>query len=147
MTRKNKHSAPFNAIMQSWVDTLDGLLPGAFNAKEDVYAVIRPDQKKLGQIKEISGNGITFQYFDDHVDEGESGKTINHDEYRVDIFIRQNGYFIRDLPIHHLSESTVPIMPSFCRLPMRMVKIRFAELAPSQKQKLAFLAARYSFSF
>lgn len=133
--------------MPSWDEALDGLDPKSFNAKEDVYAVLLPEQKKLGRIKEISGNGITFQYFDDHAGEGESGRTISHDEYRVDIFIRQNGYFIRDMPIHHLSESTVSNTPSFCRLPMRMVKIRFAELSPSQKQKLAFLATRYSFSF
>ncbi|MBU4319093.1 MAG: hypothetical protein KKF30_17695 [Proteobacteria bacterium] len=126
-------------------DELQGLDTQSFDTKEDVFAVILPDQKKLGRIKEISSNGIIFQYFHDRPDEDEPEKALSADDYKVDIFIRQNGYFMRNLPIHHVYETTAANAPSFCRLPMRMVKIRFAELDPSQKEKLTYLATRYSF--
>ena len=117
----------------------------AFDAKEDVFAVISPGQKKLGRVKEITCSGITFHYIEEKREH--TTESLTPDGYgRVDIFIRQKGYFIRDLPIQNMSESVVTSIPSFSCLPVRQVNVRFAELDIVQKSKLEYLAAHYFLS-
>ena len=128
--------------MTQLADAYQGITKREYSPKEDTYAVISPEQKKLGRVKEISLKGLTFDYID------ESQNPSRFEEFRnphqqVDIFIKKKGYYLRNLPTEKLIDMAVVSTPTFCQLPMRQIRVEFGPLNDAQRRKLEYLMMCY----
>ena len=112
-----------------------------FCPKDDTYAVITPDQKRLGRIRDIDVTGMVFHYIDEY---NRDAVVEENSDCTVDIFIKQQGFFLKELPIRKLTDAATANSLSFSQLPMRRITIEFGSLTTEQKYKLAYLASHYT---
>ena len=61
-----------------------------FLAPENTFAVLRPNFRTIGRIKDISIGGLAFQYLTD--------EKPGFEYSRVDIFIREEEFHLSELP-------------------------------------------------
>ena len=99
-----------------------------FLVQEGVYALLKNNSSKLGQIKNISRAGLAFSYI---VDEEQM-----HDSFKVDIFISNLGYCLKDIPSKKISDFHVDNKLPFSTFSIRQVGIQFNELNHSQLSQL-----------
>ncbi|OEU68683.1 MAG: hypothetical protein BA867_05445 [Desulfobacterales bacterium S5133MH16] len=99
-----------------------------FLVQEGVYALLKNNSSKLGQIKNISRGGLAFSYI---VDEEQM-----HDSFKVDIFISNLGYCLKDIPSKKISDFHVDNKLPFSTFSIRQVGIQFNELNHSQLSQL-----------
>ena len=99
-----------------------------FVVQEGVYALLKSNSSKLGQIKNISRGGLAFSYI---VDEEQ-----NHDSFKVDIFISNLGYCLKDIPSKKISDFHVDNKLPFSTFSIRQVGIQFNELNHNQLSQL-----------
>jgi len=99
-----------------------------FLVQEGAYALLKNNSSKLGQIKNISRGGLAFSYI---VDEEQM-----HDSFKVDIFISNLGYCLKDIPSKKISDFHVDNKLPFSTFSIRQVGIQFNELNHSQLSQL-----------
>ena len=117
--------------------------PKAYCPREDTYAVISPEQKKLGRIKAVATTGITFDYIDESQNPSRFEENTSTDQ-TIDIFIKKRGYFLKNLPIQRLTDTVVISTPTFYHLPMRQIKIEFGQLDEREIRSLEYLIGHYA---
>ena len=99
-----------------------------FLVQEGAYALLKNNSSKLGQIKNISRGGLAFSYI---VDEEQM-----HDSFKVDIFISNLGYCLKDIPSKKISDFHVDNKLPFSTFSIRQVGIQFNELNHNQLSQL-----------
>jgi hypothetical protein len=99
-----------------------------FLVQEGAYALLKNNSSKLGQIKNISRGGLAFSYIVD-------GEQM-HDSFKVDIFISNLGYCLKDIPSKKISDLHVDNKLPFSTFSIRQVGIQFNELNHSQLSQL-----------
>jgi hypothetical protein len=99
-----------------------------FPVQDGIYAVLRNNSSKLGQIKNISKGGLAFSYIAD--------EEQLHESFLVDIFIRNIGYYLKDVPSRKISDFHIDNRLPFSTFKVRQVGIQFNELAHSQRLQL-----------
>lgn len=107
-----------------------------FQVKRGTFAVSPPSFDKLGQIKNISKGGLTFQYSGGN----EQAKSTSE----VEIFSTSDDFFLRKLPVKivldHETETQVP----FSSFPTRQVSLQFKKLSHNQKILLDYFLKKYT---
>ena len=98
-----------------------------YKAIEGAYAVISPKSHKLGQIIDISMDGLAFKYID----------TSNDDTKRQSyseelIFLSSIGFYVGDLPFKTISDTEVTNTPSFSSMKVRERHVQFNDLSFKQ---------------
>jgi hypothetical protein len=99
-----------------------------FLVEEGVYALLKNDSSKLGQIKNISRGGLAFNYIVNGEEMPES--------FKVDIFISGRGFYLKDLPSKKISDFHINNKLPFSTFAIRKVGIQFNELNQSQLSHL-----------
>ena len=99
-----------------------------FLVKEGAYALLKNNSSKLGQIKNISKGGLAFSYI-------VNGEQM-HESFKVDIFISNIGYCLKDIPSKKISGSHINNKFPFSTFAIRKVGIQFNELNQSQLSQL-----------
>jgi hypothetical protein len=107
-----------------------------FQVQEGVYALLKNNSSKLGQIKNISRGGLAFSYIVD-------GEQI-HEAFKVDIFISNIGYCLKDIPSRKISDLHLDNRLPFSTFSIRQARIQFNELNHSQLSQLDNLMRDYS---
>ncbi len=107
-----------------------------FRVQEGVYALLKNNSSKLGQIKNISRGGLAFRYIVD-------GEQI-HEAFKVDIFISNIGYCLKDVPSKKISDLHLDNRLPFSTFSIRQARIQFNELNHSQLSQLDNLMRDYS---
>jgi hypothetical protein len=99
-----------------------------FLVQEGVYALLKNNSSKLGQIKNISRGGLAFSYIVD-------GEQM-HEAFKVDIFISNIGYCLKDVPSKKISDLHIDNQFPFSTFSIRQARIQFNELNHSQLSQL-----------
>jgi hypothetical protein len=107
-----------------------------FLVQEGVYALLKNNSSKLGQIKNISRGGFAFSYIVD-------GEQM-HEAFKVDIFISKIGYCLKDVPSKKISDLHIDNRLPFSTFSIRQARIQFDELNHSQLSQLDNLMRDYT---
>ncbi len=99
-----------------------------FMIKDKAFAA---DSTRMGQIVDLSMGGLSFNYPELHKKPKKASA--------IDIFVRDNGFFLSDLPVTMVSDNKMadgdldPPIPA-----LRRRRVRFEELNQEQKFQLEY---------
>ena len=99
-----------------------------FIAEEGAFAALVDQESRLGQIKDISLQGLSFRYIDSHE------KLENADELRI--ILGNQGLYLDRVPFVKISDFEIESEFSFSTIKMRQIGLKFGELTPQQKLRL-----------
>jgi hypothetical protein len=99
-----------------------------FLVQEGAYALLKNSSSKLGQIKNISRGGLAISYI---VDEDQMNES-----FKVDIFISNKGYCLKDVPSKKISDLHIDNRLPFSTFSIRQARIQFNEMNPNQLLQL-----------
>jgi hypothetical protein len=100
------------------------------------YAVLSAKPNKLGQISNISRGGLAFRYIADNP--GHNGAQ------RMDVFIRNENYFLKDIPIKPVYDIELAKEDPFSTILLRQQSVQFGELTEEQNSKLMHLLQHHT---
>ena len=99
-----------------------------FKAAEGAFAALVDQESRLGQIKDISSDGLSFRYIDSHE------KLVNASELKI--ILGQRGLYLDKVPFKIISDFEIESEFSFSRVNMRQIGLEFGELTPGQRNRL-----------
>jgi c-di-GMP-binding flagellar brake protein YcgR len=91
-----------------------------FRVKEGAFAVLKGEEKKLGQITDISGGGLAFKY----VSQGQSSEG----PYVLDILLSGHDFHLKEIPVKAISDSEIEDEIPFSQIEMRKLGVQFLTL-------------------
>ncbi len=107
-----------------------------FKASYGAYAVVGPETSKLGQIKDISMNGLAFNYLADEARSNSAGE--------LDIIVRQDCFCIKSIPIQTVSDFELAKENAFSTVRLRQQGVQFGELTSEQSAQLEFILKNHT---
>ena len=107
-----------------------------YKAVEGVFAALVNHNSKLGQIKDISQNGLSFRYIDsgDPPDEATELKII----------VGERGVYLDHLPFKKVNDFEIKNEYTFSALKMRQIGLQFGELTPQQRFRVERLVQNHT---
>lgn len=106
-----------------------------FKVVQGVFAVFEPYASKRDQVIDISEKGIAFQYT--------AIKKRTSVDGHIAIFVSDNGFALKDVPITIVSDIELKKMSFFSGTKMRRCGGLFGKLTPAQAAKLDFFMKNY----
>ena len=101
-----------------------------YRTNDDAFAAIRGKYScKVGRIRDISLNGLSFTYLSEQISE----KGFNH----VDIFLTDNGFFLHQVPCAMLY-NVIDSKSNFLAISLYRCGMKFGELNEEQQNGLDF---------
>ena len=107
-----------------------------FQVHVGAFAVIRPESTKLGQIIDISHEGLSFQY--------PVAASQSNGASELDVFLAGDGFYLEKIPIKTVSDLKVPKKFSNRSLPMRRCGVQFGELTDNQIAQLEYFIQKHT---
>jgi hypothetical protein len=98
-----------------------------FPATKNTFVALRPEYIIIGQVKNISTEGLAFTYMAD-------GKRPSQ-SLNLDIFLVDRTFLLEKVPFTTISDVARDGIP-FSSLTIRECTIQFADLTPHQKEEL-----------
>ena len=95
-----------------------------YKPNDMAFFVLRSDPNTLGLIKNISKNGLAFQYF--------TAKNITNGLHRGDIFVGGGAFYLKNVRFQSIFDFYVEPEYSFSLYPKKRCGGRFIELSPEQ---------------
>lgn len=99
-----------------------------FIAEEGAFAALVDQESRLGQIKDISIQGLSFRYIDSH-EKLESA-------HELKIILGNQGLYLDRVPFIKISDFEIESEFSFSTIKMRQIGLQFGELTAEQKMQL-----------
>ena len=99
-----------------------------FIAEEGAFAALVDQESRLGQIKDISIEGLSFRYIDSHE------KLQNAAELKI--ILGNQGLYLDRVPFVKISDFEIENEFSFSTIKMRQIGLQFRELTAEQKIQL-----------
>ena len=99
-----------------------------FIAEEGAFAALVDQESRLGQIKDISIEGLSFRYIDSHE------KLQNAAELKI--ILGNQGLYLDRVPFVKISDFEIESEFSFSTIKMRQIGLQFRELTVEQKIQL-----------
>ena len=109
-----------------------------FRVQEGAYAVLNNGAFKIGQIQNISKGGLALRY----LAMGEKAE----ESYQVDIFVKDNDFFLTKIPFKTISDVDVNFEIPFSTTSMRQCGGQFGELTQRQAVQLDYFINSYTLS-
>ena len=107
-----------------------------FQVQEGAFAVVRPELTRLGQIINISYEGLAFQYpVTSHQENGASG---------IDIFLTGDGFCLENMSFEMISDRRATRKSSKVFLPLRRCSVRFKDLTDTQIARLEYFIQNHT---
>jgi len=94
------------------------------------------ETSKLGQIKDISMNGLAFKYLADEARSNGVGE--------LDIIIRQDCLCVKSIPIQPVSDFELAKENAFSTVRLRQPGVQFGELTSEQSAQLEFILKNHT---
>ncbi len=107
-----------------------------FKVAQGVYAVLGPENAKLGQIKDISMGGLAFKYLADEARPNGAGE--------LDIIIHQNGLCLKKIPIQTVSDFELARENAFSTVRLKQQGVQFGKLTSDQMSQLEFILKHHT---
>ena len=99
-----------------------------FKAAEGAFAALVDQESRLGQIKDISSDGLSFRYIDSHE------KLENASELKI--ILGKRGLYLDKVPFKIISDFKIESEFSFSTVNMRQIGLKFGELTAGQRNRL-----------
>jgi len=99
-----------------------------FIAEEGAFAALVDQESRLGQIKDISTEGLSFRYIDSNE------KLENAAELKI--ILGNQGLYLDRVPFVKISDFEIENEFSFSTIKMRQIGLQFRELTAEQKIQL-----------
>ena len=108
-----------------------------FKASYGAYAVLGPETSKLGQIKDISMQGLAFKYLADEARPNGGGREL-------DIIIHQNRFCVKSIPIQTVSDFELAKENALSTVRLRQQGVQFGNLTSDQASQLEFILKHHT---
>ena len=107
-----------------------------FQVKDGAFAVVRPEFTRLGQIINISYEGLAFQY----------PVTANQENgaSELDIFLAGDGFYLENMSFEAVSDRRATRKSSKGFLPLRRCSVRFKDITSSQTVLLEYFIQNHT---
>jgi hypothetical protein len=102
---------------------------------EDTFVALGHHYSKIGQVKNISMDGLTFTYIAD-------GKPLSQ-SFQLDIFLIDRTFRLQAVPFKTISDVKSDGIP-FSSVIMRECTVQFEELTSQQKDELEYFIHNHS---
>ena len=99
-----------------------------FKAIDGAFAALVNHNSKLGQIKDISTDGLSFCYIDDHAQ--------TDDAPELKIILGNRGLYLDKVPFKKIFDFEIVNEYSFSSIKMRQIGLQFGVLTPEQQHRL-----------
>ena len=107
-----------------------------YRAKEGAVAAIRCAGVNVGDIIDISNGGLSFSYVNlDHDAKGPC---------ELDIFMRNNGFLIKDVPFKTVSDFDMDNELPFSSITFKRQSVRFCKLNRRQRSDLEYFIRHHT---
>ncbi len=103
---------------------------------EIAFAIIKSNPLKMGEIIEISRNGLSFNYIENEA------KLADHRE--LDIVFAEKDFHLSRLPFVPVEDTALFDDGPFNALSMKRMAVQFEELTTQQKRKIEHLLNHYT---
>ena len=107
-----------------------------FYAQEGAFAIHRNHIIKMGQILNVSINGLAFSYIDD-------GKWQNG-SFNLDIFLTDRGFYLKSVQSKIISDCEILNEIPFSSIIMRRRGVQFEELMDNQGAQLEYFLQNHT---
>lgn len=107
-----------------------------FQVEHGAFAVVRPEFTKLGQIIDISHEGLAFQYA--------VTATQKNEPSELDIFLTGDGFYLEHMPFETVSDRRATRKSSKGFLPLRRCSVRFKEVTGTQIALLEYFIQNHT---
>lgn len=122
--------------MSNWKDLFDRRNQDRSPALGGAFAVLRPQFSRLGQIIDISSDGLAFHY-------PVSGDQTNGSS-ELDIFLVGDGFYLEKVPFKAISDLKLAKKKFNGSIPMRRFGVQFGELKQSQISQLEYFIRNFT---
>ena len=102
---------------------------------KDTFVALRPHYCKIGQVKNISTEGLTFIYIAD-------GKPPSQ-SFELDLFLIDRSFHLQQVPFKTISDVKSDRIP-FSSIRMRECTVQFENLTLQQKDELEYFIHNHS---
>jgi PilZ domain len=99
-----------------------------FKVAEGAFAALVDQESRLGQIKDISLQGLSFRYIDSNE------KLENASELKI--ILGNRGVYLEKVPFKIISDFKIESEFSFSAVNMRQIGLEFGTLTEKQKKQL-----------
>ena len=100
-------------------------------AVDGALAALSPETGRVGQIQNISLNGLAFRYIADDSPKAELSRTV-----KLQLIFAGKGIWLDGLPVKWIADVDIPTDSSFSGIPVRQTSLQFIHLTESQKSRL-----------
>jgi hypothetical protein len=104
---------------------------------EVALAVFKSKPAKMGQIDDLSLEGLSFSYIDDIADDLDESKTL-------DILFVDDNFFLTRLPFEIVQEYEIDDERTFSPITMRRRSVAFGNLTSDQRNKLDYFITSHT---
>jgi hypothetical protein len=104
-----------------------------FQVQDSVFVVLRahwPHFTKVGQITDISMDGLAFSYI--------AGKKRSNSSSELDILLGNRSFYLDKVPFKTISDCKAPNKVPFSSIEMRRSGVQFGKLTPEQISQLKY---------
>ena len=110
-----------------------------YQAVDGALAALSPESGRVGQIQNISLNGLAFRYIAEHSSEADLDGTIN-----LQIMFAGEGVWLEGVPAKWVADIDIPPDASFSSIPLRQTCLQFLSLTDAQKNRLKEFIRRHT---
>jgi hypothetical protein len=100
-------------------------------AVDGALAALSPETGRVGQIQNISLNGLAFRYIADDSPNADLNTTV-----KLQLLFAGKGIWLDSLPVKWIADVDIPADSSFSGIPVRQTSLQFISLTESQKARL-----------
>lgn len=108
-----------------------------FQVPTGTYVGLRPDYTRLGQIIDISLDGLAFDYVGD-------GKKSSAESRELDILMLDGAFHLYKIPCRIISDFRAYQSPSGPSMSMRRCGVHFGELTAYQSGRLEYFIEKHT---
>ena len=107
-----------------------------FQVQDGAFAVVRPEFTKLGQIIDISHEGLAFQYAVTATQENGTSE--------LDVFLAGDGFYLENMSFETVSDRRATRKSSKGFLPLRRCSVRFKDITGTQIARLEYFIQNHT---
>ncbi len=110
-----------------------------YQAVDGALAALSPESGRVGQIHNISLNGLAFRYIAEHSSEADLEGTIT-----LQIMFAGEGVWLEGVPAKWVADIDIPPDTSFSSIPLRQSCLQFLSLTDAQRKRLKEFIRRHT---
>jgi len=126
-------------IYQPFVLMTERRIAKRFRAVDGALAALSPENGRVGQIQNISLNGVAFRYIADDSPDANPDETA-----RLQIMFAGKGIWLDGVAVKYIADVDIATDLSFAGIPLRQTSLQFIDLTDDQRTRLKDYINRFT---